>query len=225
MTTNQRPTKTERRAAAKAAAAQAAQRKRRNQAIAGALAGLAVFAVIFAGFFLLQGDDDADGASSPALTTTPVAPTGEPTGEPTAAPPTAQAAGQFPPVPKGADPALGEKPKVTAGQGELTKLTVTPIIQGKGEAAAAGKTIVVNYVGVSYQTGQEFDASWNRQEPFSFPLGGGQVIPGWDQGLVGVKVGSRVQLDIPANLAYGDNAGNGAPSGPLRFVVDVLALQ
>jgi peptidylprolyl isomerase len=100
---------------------------------------------------------------------------------------------------------------------------VTPLVEGKGEAAKAGQKISVNYVGVSYTTGKEFDSSWSRSEPFSFTLGQGQVIKGWDQGLVGVKVGSRVQLDIPSDLAYGDNANGGSPTGPLRFVVDVLS--
>jgi peptidylprolyl isomerase len=80
----------------------------------------------------------------------------------------------------------------------------------------------VNYVGVSYLTGAEFDASWNRSDPFVFQLGENQVIDGWDQGLVGVKEGSRVQLDIPSELAYGDN---GRLPGPLRFVIDVLAVR
>ncbi len=75
---------------------------------------------------------------------------------------------------------------------------------------------------MAYPTGKEFDASWNRGEPFSFTLGQGGVIKGWDQGLAGVTVGSRVQLDIPADLAYGENPADGQPGGPLRFVVDVL---
>jgi peptidylprolyl isomerase len=77
-------------------------------------------------------------------------------------------------------------------------------------------------VGVSCTSGQEFDASWNRQQPFDFQLGQGGVIEGWDKGLVGVTVGSRVQLDIPSKMAYGDDASSGRPTGPLRFVVDVL---
>jgi peptidylprolyl isomerase len=80
-------------------------------------------------------------------------------------------------------------------------------------------------VGVFYADGKEFDSSWSRGEPASFPIGVGQVIPGWDQGLVGVNVGSRVQLDIPAELAYGNDKSSGRPTGPLRFVVDVLAAQ
>src|SRR5262249_8976041 len=129
------------------------------------------------------------------------------------------------PMPEGADPALATRPEVKAGTGTLSKLTVTPLIRGKGPAVKAWQTITVNYVGVSYKSGEEFDASWNRPERFSFRLGAGNVIPGWDRGLVGATVGSRVQLDIPADMAYGDNPQGGRPAGPLRFVVDVLAAQ
>jgi peptidylprolyl isomerase len=129
----------------------------------------------------------------------------------------------FPPVPAGADPALSKKPAVTAGTGAVSKLTTTTLIQGTGVAVQPGQTINVNYVGVTYSDGKEFDASWNRSEAFSFPVGAGNVIKGWDQGLIGVKVGSRVQLDIPSDLAYGDNPGGGRPGGALRFVVDVLS--
>jgi peptidylprolyl isomerase len=206
-------TKAQRRAAAKAAAI----RRQRLRALAGAFAGVAVVIVIIVTFILVarSRDEDEPTASTGA---TPAA------GSPAAESPAAEAPGP-PQLPEGADPALGTKPKVGKGTGALTKLTAKPLIEGTGPAAAAGQTITVNYVGVSYTTGEEFDASWNRGEPFSFPLGGGQVIPGWDQGLVGVKVGSRVQLDIPSELAYGDNPGGGRPGGPLRFVVDVLAVQ
>jgi peptidylprolyl isomerase len=129
----------------------------------------------------------------------------------------------FPPVPAGADPALSKKPAVTGGTGPVTALKTTTLIQGTGPAVQAGQTVSVNYVGVTYAGGKEFDSSWKRKEPFSFPVGAGQVIKGWDQGLVGVKVGSRVRLDIPAGLAYGDNPGPDQPAGALRFVVDVLS--
>ena len=128
-------------------------------------------------------------------------------------------------MPDGADPALAQKPVATKGEGTLAKLTATTLIEGTGPAAQAGQQITVNYVGVTYTDGKEFDSSWSRSQAFPFQLGVGQVIPGWDQGLVGAKVGSRIQLDIPADLAYGDNPGNGAPGGALRFVVDVLAVQ
>ena len=122
-------------------------------------------------------------------------------------------------------PALAKKPATGAGSGELSQLKVTPLIEGRGAATRAGQRITVNYVGVSYQTGEEFDASWNRGQPFSFQLGASQVIRGWDRGLVGVKVGSRVQLDIPSELAYGEITSGGRPAGALRFIVDVLAAQ
>ena len=107
----------------------------------------------------------------------------------------------------------------------MTELKVTTLVEGAGAAAATGQSLTVNYVGVSYKTGTQFDASWDGQnpKPYTFELGAGGVIPGWDQGLVGVKVGSRVQLDIPSALAYGDNPSDGRPAGPLRFVVDVLS--
>jgi peptidylprolyl isomerase len=124
----------------------------------------------------------------------------------------------------GIDQALATAPKITAGTGAVTALKVTTLVEGKGVPVAAGATITVNYVGATYKDGQVFDASWQHGQTFSFVLGAGKVIPGWDQGLVGVKVGSRVQLDIPAALAYGENVdpSSGAPAGDLRFIVDVL---
>jgi peptidylprolyl isomerase len=122
--------------------------------------------------------------------------------------------------PTGGNSALAAKPVVGPGTGDLTKLTVTTLVEGTGSPVKAGQNLSVNYVGVSYKTGKEFDSSWSRNQPFSFTIGTGGVIKGWDDGLIGVKVGSRVQLDIPSELAYGDT---GNPSGPLRFVVDVLS--
>ena len=140
-----------------------------------------------------------------------------------ASPSVADSSAAFPPVPTGADPALSKKPAVTAGTGTVSKLKTTTLIQGTGAAVQSGQTVDVNYVGVSYADGKEFDSSWSRSEAFSFQVGAGNVIKGWDQGLIGVKVGSRVQLDIPAALAYGDNPTGGRPAGALRFVVDVLS--
>ncbi|MEU4565690.1 FKBP-type peptidyl-prolyl cis-trans isomerase [Micromonospora sp. NPDC023956] len=201
--------KSERRLAAKLAAQKAAEAKRRRQSMLGALAGLAVVGVIVGAFVVFGNDDDpADHAST----------------APSASAPADQPAAPAPQLPPGTDPALGSKPAVTKGSGELTKLTVTPLVKGKGPATKAGQQLTVNYVGVFYASGEEFDASWKTGQPFTFQVGGGRVIPGWDQGLVGVNVGSRVQLDIPAELAYGEGGG-GRPAGPLRFVVDVLAAQ
>lgn len=198
-------TKAQRRLAAQLAAQKAAEAKKRRQAWLGALAGLAVIAVIVGVFVVTRGGDDD--AAKPAAS---------PAGCP----------GGFPTLPDGADRALCTKPPAGKGEGELSGLKATPLIRGTGDAAQSGQQITVNYVGVSYRTGEEFDASWKRSEPFSFMLGQGNVIPGWDQGLQGQTVGSRVQLDIPADLAYGDKPQRpGAPSGPLRFIVDVLAVQ
>ncbi|SCG45878.1 FKBP-type peptidyl-prolyl cis-trans isomerase [Micromonospora inositola] len=206
-------TKAERRLAAQLAAKKAAEAKRRRQSLLGALAGVAVVAVLIGVFVVVNsgGDDKKPAAGTPSAT----APAPEAT---------APAAPQQQ-LPEGADPALATKPKVDPGKGELTKLTVTPLIKGNGPAVKAGQTITTNYVGVFYKDGKEFDASWNNGQPASFPIGVGQVIKGWDQGLVGVTVGSRVQLDIPADLAYGNDGAGGRPAGPLRFIVDVLAAQ
>jgi peptidylprolyl isomerase len=122
------------------------------------------------------------------------------------------------------DPALQTQPVVGAGTGDLTTLKVETLVTGTGPKTRSGQKLSVMYFGVSYTTGTKFDASWDRGQPFSFTLGAGNVIAGWDQGLVGVPVGSRVQVDIPTNLAYGANAAaSGKPAGPLRFVVDVLS--
>jgi peptidylprolyl isomerase len=87
--------------------------------------------------------------------------------------------------------------------------------------------VTVHYVGVSYESGAEFDASWNRGEPFAFALGGGQVIAGWDQGVTGMKVGGRRRLVIPPQLAYGDRGAGGVikPGETLVFVVDLLGVN
>jgi peptidylprolyl isomerase len=122
------------------------------------------------------------------------------------------------------EPALAKKPAVNGSGTKPTKLVVKTLVEGKGPAVKSGQTINVNYVGVSMTTGKEFDSSWSRNQPFSFKIPG-SVIQGWNQGLLGVKVGSRVQLDIPTNLAYASNPPSADVAGPLRFVVDVLSAQ
>ena len=86
--------------------------------------------------------------------------------------------------------------------------------------------MTVHYAGVAFSTGEEFDASWNRNQPFSFKLGKGQVIPGWDAGVQGMKVGGRRKLTIPSAMAYGARGAGGviAPHEPLVFVVDLLSV-
>jgi len=123
---------------------------------------------------------------------------------------------------------LSKEPKVTPPGGPApSKLETKELIAGTGTEAKDGDTVTVNYVGVLYKNGKEFDASWKRHEPFSFALGKGQVIKGWDQGVVGMKVGGRRELIIPSELAYGKT---GSPptipaNSPLVFVVDLLGVQ
>jgi peptidylprolyl isomerase len=120
---------------------------------------------------------------------------------------------------------LATEPKVTPPSGSApSKLVVKDIVVGTGPEAKAGQNVTVNYVGVLFHGGKEFDASWKRSEPFSFALGKGQVIPGWDQGVAGMKVGGRRELIIPAALAYGAKGSPPAipPNAPLVFVVDLL---
>ncbi len=184
-----------------------ANARRRAGAIGGALAGVAVIAVLVAVFVFVQvgGDEPATPAAAPA--TSAAAQPGQP---PAAAPPA------------GIDPALGTKPEVKAGSGDVKALKVTPIVKGTGPAVKAGQQLTVNYVGVTYRDGKEFDSSWTSGQPVTFPIGTGNLIKGWDEGLIGVPVGSRVQLDIPADMAYGEKPTGGRPAGDLRFVVDVL---
>ena len=123
---------------------------------------------------------------------------------------------------------MSDKPEIDFPEGPApTALQVEDVTEGVGAEAAPGTTAVVHYVGVAYSTGEEFDSSWNRGEPFSFPLGAGAVIAGWDRGVVGMKVGGRRRLVIPPDLAYGDR-GAGAvisPGETLIFMVDLLDIR
>ena len=121
-----------------------------------------------------------------------------------------------------------DKPEVDFPDGPPpTELQIVDLVEGDGDEATAGQTALVHYVGVAYSTGEEFDASWNRNEEFAFPLGGGRVIAGWDQGVVGMKVGGRRRLVIPPHLGYGDRGAGGAiaPGETLIFVVDLVSLR
>ena len=118
-----------------------------------------------------------------------------------------------------------KKPKIEVPEGEPPAgLQIKDLKEGDGATAKSGDTVTVQYVGVSYSTGKQFDASWDRGEPFTFPLGAGQVIPGWDQGVAGMKVGGRRQLIIPPELAYGESGSPPAigPNETLIFVVDLV---
>jgi peptidylprolyl isomerase len=125
-------------------------------------------------------------------------------------------------------PQLSKKPVVKVPSGPPPKNIVTKdLIKGNGATAQAGKTITVNYVGVLYSNGKQFDASWDRNQPFTTPLTPGSVISGWVLGLSGMKVGGRRELVIPPQLAYG-KAGQ-PPTIPgnsaLVFVVDLLSVS
>ncbi|RKQ36320.1 FKBP-type peptidyl-prolyl cis-trans isomerase [Kocuria tytonis] len=120
------------------------------------------------------------------------------------------------------------KPEIDFPQDPVpTELRSTDLIRGSGKEATPGSTVSCHYVGVTYSGGEEFDASWNRGEPLDFTVGVGQVIQGWDQGLLGMKVGGRRRLEIPSEMAYGKR-GAGAQIGPdeaLIFVVDLLDVR
>ena len=106
-------------------------------------------------------------------------------------------------------------------------LVVTDLSVGDGPEAVSGTTVSVHYVGVAHSTGEEFDASYNRGAPLQFRLGAGQVITGWDQGIMGMKVGGRRQLVIPPHLAYGERGAGGVikPGETLVFVCDLIGVS
>jgi peptidylprolyl isomerase len=119
------------------------------------------------------------------------------------------------------------KPEVPAPAGEPPpELVVRDIVAGKGPAAKPGDTLTMQYVGVSWSNGQQFDASWDAGQPFPFQLGAGMVIPGWDEGMVGMKKGGRRLLVIPPDMGYGPTgSGPIGPNETLVFVVDLVEKQ
>ncbi len=122
-----------------------------------------------------------------------------------------------------------EKPTVDVpvGTAPPEELVTDDLVVGDGDEAKAGHTVEVHYVGVSWSTKQQFDASWDRGDTFKFGLGKGQVIPGWDQGVAGMKVGGRRRITIPPDLAYGKRGAGGVigPDETLVFVVDLVAVR
>ena len=125
-------------------------------------------------------------------------------------------------------PDLSVKPTVEIPAGPPpAELVIEDLVVGEGSAAQVGTSPSMQYVGHSWSTGAQFDASWDRGQPFSFRLGEGQVIAGWDQGVAGMKVGGRRRLTIPPELGYGARGAGGAigPNETLVFVVDLLAVH
>ncbi|MGI8413341.1 MAG: FKBP-type peptidyl-prolyl cis-trans isomerase [Solirubrobacteraceae bacterium] len=186
-----------------------------------ALSALAVLAIGLAGC--------GSSTKAPGVQLAPSAGATEPTSAaaPPSTAPTTTTPAATPPAPK-VPPALAKKPVVTVPKGPApTQLVSKDLIKGTGTAAKSGSNLTVNYVGVLYSGGKEFDSSWKTGKPFGpFPLGQGAVIPGWDKGLVGMRVGGRRELIIPASLAYG-KAGRppAIPSNAaLVFVIDLLAV-
>ncbi|MFE0106816.1 FKBP-type peptidyl-prolyl cis-trans isomerase [Streptomyces sp. NPDC059009] len=162
------------------------------------------------------GDDKGDKAKSKDSAT----PSNSSSGEPTAK----IVSGPVPEITKGTK--FGEKPTVAKGSGKPSPdLAVKTVIQGKGGEVAKGDYLQANYLGQIWDTAKVFDNSYDRGAPTVFPIGVGQVIPGWDQGLVGKKIGSRVEMAIPPAMGYGKEGNKQAGikgTDTLVFVVDVV---
>ena len=123
---------------------------------------------------------------------------------------------------------VAAKPSVDIPAGAPpAELVIEDLVTGTGTEATPGSTVEVHYVGVSWSTKKQFDASWDRGRPFDFPLGAGRVIRGWDDGVAGMRVGGRRRLTIPPSLGYGARGAGGAigPNETLVFVVDLLAVR
>jgi peptidylprolyl isomerase len=125
--------------------------------------------------------------------------------------------------------AMNEKPEVEvpSDQPPSYQLEIEDVVVGEGDEAVPGRIAEVHYVGVSWKSGMQFDASWDGGKTFKFGLGKGQVIAGWDQGVTGMKVGGRRRITIPPHLAYGKRGAGGGVIGPdetLVFVVDLIGV-
>ncbi len=178
----------------------------------------------FAAIGLIALPAGCGGSQSHVASTTSPPPAAAPPAASTPAPaPTTSAPATSAP----ANPALAHKPRVTKPRGPTpTRLEIKDLVVGKGPVARAGQMVSVQYVGVLFRNGQQFDASWDRNQPFPFQLGAGMVIPGWDQGVPGMHVGGRRELIIPARLAYGEQGPPGiGPNQALVFVIDLLSVQ
>jgi peptidylprolyl isomerase len=168
---------------------------------------------VLLGFAACGGDDDSAGSPPETATSQPD------TGTATA------------PTPAEAQAALKDtsrKPVLPKPTGSPPRrLVIEDVVKGKGPAAKKGDTVVVNYVGMNFSNGQEFDASWDRGQPFPVTIGRTQVIEGWTRGLVGIRKGGRRKLTIPPELGYGPNGYPPSipPNETLVFVVDAVAVR
>ena len=192
-----------------------ARRRRRNTILGATLGTAAVIAGLIALIVSLAGGSSKSKTNVAASST----PTPTPSSSASVPPAPTKCAAISPNPPAASDPKV---PPVTGTA--PTKLVVKDIKVGKGAAAKAGQTLTVNYVGVSCSTGKAFDASYPRKQTFPFKLGAGQVIKGWDQGLVGMRVGGQRELVIPASLGYGEQGSPPSikPNETLIFVVDLV---
>lgn len=185
-------------------AKQARKEKSKRFGLRIGLAIVGVVALVGIVYLLNGGDDDSTAAGT--TTTFPTETTIDPNLPTTT----------FAPAP--------EKPTIELPAGPVTELLVTPLREGDGDVIAAGDTISVYYVGVQSADGTEFDENYTAGAgPATFAVGVGQLIAGWDQGLVGLKSGGQYRLDIPVDLAYGADAeANGRPGGDLSFIIDIV---
>jgi peptidylprolyl isomerase len=172
-------------------------------------------ALILAAGVAACGEDDEPAESGAAESTATATPTE------TAAAPGIEALVQ------GTSKKTDAKPEVPAPAGDPPEeLVIRDIVKGKGVKAKAGDTLTMQYVGLSWSNGQQFDASWDAGQPFPFQLGAGMVIQGWDQGMVGMRKGGRRLLVIPPDLGYGpQGSGPIGPNETLVFVVDLVQIN
>lgn len=204
---------------AQAERASAIKRNVIRWSLAAVLAVGAVVLIAWIGGAFSGGDDDEVAVTLPPIDDV------EADAEPASDAATDEAAATPPGGTTPADEATG-KPSVMVPDELPTELVITDIEEGDGAAAADGDVVEVHYVGVRSADGQEFDNSYDRGAPLTVTLGAGQVIQGWEQGLVGVKVGGVRQIDIPADLAYGDqDRGVIRPGDALSFVVEIIAIN
>lgn len=195
----------------------AARRAKRNRSIIRFVISAVVVLVLLFGWSVLFSDDDSGSDDEAATSDTTAADDTTPT---TAAPDYSNPELAEEVLARGA-PEVEPPPEDTAADA----LETETLIEGEGDEAAAGDTVVVHYIG-AIPDGTVFDQSWERGEPFPVQLGTGSVIVGWDEGLIGVKPGEQRRLVIGAENAYGDQANGQIPANsPLAFVVDVIDVQ